>query len=116
MGTPSAWSDLLRAHIRRQGLTADRFAELNNVTQSSISDYCRGNLKPPLAKISDFADVLELRGPERQTFVEEAYLAHTPDNVLHIIKALRSEVAHLKRLCAQRHMDLRDVGCKQSQL
>lgn len=65
-----------------------------------ISLYESGNNLPPLSQVSEFADVLELTGTDRSTFIEEAYLAHAPDVIRCLIQELRISIKRLEKKLA----------------
>lgn len=98
----SPWTHLLTGHMARQRLSQTDIARFVGVSQATISDYAIGDLLPPLTKLSDLADALSLTGQERESFVEEALLAHAPDRVRALVADLRQRISRLERIC-QKH-------------
>jgi transcriptional regulator with XRE-family HTH domain len=94
----TAWGKLLIFHRERQRMTGDDLSRIVGVAQRTISDYEMGVLRPPLAKLTDFCDALDIHTDERLRFIEEAYLAHAPDRVRAMVVDLRNRVRRLERL------------------
>jgi transcriptional regulator with XRE-family HTH domain len=105
----NSWGQLLAVHRTRCGMNQDKLAKIMGITQSLVSCYERGKTLPPLDQVSDMCVTLDLTGTERQRFVEEAYLAHTPDRVLAIVMDLRVQVRRLRKLLTDRGIDLPDI-------
>lgn len=105
MDETSPWPSLLRTHMQRNGFLQDDFAPKVKRSQPAISDLCNGKTLPPLSEITDFADVLELRGTERSTFIEEAYLAHAPDVVRCMLIEHRALIIRLERYIKKNGLD-----------
>lgn len=79
--------------------------KLLDTTQGTVSDYETEKLLPPLSRVSDIADLLDLTGSERRTFVEEAHLAHAPETVRNMMQDLRVELARAHKLLLKRGID-----------
>ena len=97
----NSWAILFEGHRKRRGLNQDKMAKLLSTTQGTVSDYETGKLLPPTSRCSDIADLLDLTGDERRTFIEEAFLAHAPDRIRGLVADLRSEIARSRRLLAK---------------
>lgn len=96
-GSRNAWGKMLEAERNRAGLTGDDLGRRVGCAQKTISDYERGELRPPLDKLSDLCEALDLHGEIRNRFVEEAYLAHAPERVRVMVVDLRARVRQLER-------------------
>jgi transcriptional regulator with XRE-family HTH domain len=97
-GRDNTFGRLLAAYRVRAGLTQDDLARRTGFKQSAISDFEVGAVRPPLAKLADFCDALDIHTDERLRFIEEAYLAHAPDRVRAMVVDLRARVRRLERL------------------
>lgn len=102
----SPWAVALEYHRKRRGFTQDSLASALRTVQSTICDYERGGLLPPLQLLSELCDVLELTGADRSAFVEEAYLAHSHDRVRALVMDLRQRYAKLERIARLKGYDL----------
>jgi transcriptional regulator with XRE-family HTH domain len=72
------FGDLLRVLIERMPMTRVEFAEKTGIAASFVSNLIAGDRSPPPDRLELFADVLGLRGREREHFLDLAMLAHLP--------------------------------------
>lgn len=52
---------------------------------------------PPLDRIADWAQHLNLTGTDRETFIESAQLAHCPDEIVALVRSLRQDLKALQQ-------------------
>lgn len=105
MAKQGVWSLLLCAHRKKAHINQDEFADRLRVSQGTVSNWERGESLPDLSLVADMSDALGLRGDDRRTFIEEAFLAHAPDRVRAIVADLRAEVDRCRTLLTQRGID-----------
>lgn len=77
--------------LRRQGLSANRFAKRVHTSSGCLSSIYSGVRRPPLDRIQTWADALGLHGPDREAFVTLANLEHTPPLIRDLVRDLRAE-------------------------
>jgi transcriptional regulator with XRE-family HTH domain len=76
---------MLYEAIARKGLTVSEFARLVKVRQPNISEIRRGARRAPRASIEKWADVLSLKGEERERFLDLAALTHAPERIQQLV-------------------------------
>ncbi len=104
--------DLL-LRLRRSGLKAAAFAARVGISPSTLSRILAGKRAPTAAQAVAWADALELRGDERDGFVESALSARTPPEILARLGAARAGAAQARddaRALAGSHGRLRAEG------
>jgi transcriptional regulator with XRE-family HTH domain len=106
MSKSSAWSSMLLAYRQKMRLNQDDLAKVLGVTQATVCNYESGSSLPPLQSLSDLCDLLEMRGEERRTFIEEGYLAHAPDRVRSLVADLRRRISRLEAMCTKHGLDV----------
>jgi transcriptional regulator with XRE-family HTH domain len=65
---PKEFKDLLVAHLKRLGLSQNRFAPLAGTAASIVSRVAKGTKSPPEGMADAWADALSLKGDERSEF------------------------------------------------
>lgn len=75
------WCTLFEFHLKRKRMSVSEFARLSKLSQQSVHGYYVGKVRPPIDRIQSFADVLGLRGSERDQFQLAAWEAWTPEVV-----------------------------------
>ena len=94
----AAYGEMLKSLIAQKGYGLREFAQRVGYAHSNISAIMAGRRPPPLDRIERWADALGLDGQERQEFLEEAYLAHAPQQVRHIVDRMRVEIDSLEAM------------------
>lgn len=72
------FGNLLGSLLDQGGMTRVDFAAKAGVSASFVSNLIAGDRTPPPDKIDGWADILGLRGRERDHFLDLAMLAHLP--------------------------------------
>ncbi len=85
----SAWCPFFVSLYEERRLKPTDFARMVGETPNNISQYQHGVIKPPLEKLTIWADRLNLSKEERAKFFRLAHLAHTPQAVTEEIESLR---------------------------
>ena len=83
---------------RRSFVRAAEPGAKENVAQAYVSKVITKDVPAPLARLNAWADALDLRGDERDRFMDLAVKSHASDAVLAMIGRLEREV---KRLSAE---------------
>lgn len=95
--------------LSRRGERMGDFARRMGVSGSFVSCVCTGARKPPLSRIDEWADALELAGDERGRFVLLAHLEHATPLLRRHLRRYRRIV----RLLARRGVHLDDLHLEQ---
>jgi transcriptional regulator with XRE-family HTH domain len=103
------FTELLRHHLEKAGLSHAKFAERVGVTGAFVSLLATRKSKLPTEKVDEWADALRLKGEDRARFVEAAHLAKATDEVRALVRRLRLEAA-------KDHGELVDLRAKFSAL
>ena len=67
------------------------FAALGETSHGHVSNILTGRRRPPLDKVAMWAELLGIDGEEREEFVRQAELMHTPAGVLAEYLRMRAE-------------------------
>jgi hypothetical protein len=76
---------MLYRAIAEKGLSVSEFARLVKARQPNISEIRRGARRAPKAGITKWADVLGLKGEERERFLDLAALTHAPERIQRLV-------------------------------
>jgi transcriptional regulator with XRE-family HTH domain len=96
--------EFLRLLQEDQKISLRDFALKVKAKHSHLSEMVNGKApykgadprKPPLSKISEWADALELEGAERDHFIELAELEHTPERIARRYLAQQARIRSLE--------------------
>lgn len=92
-GAEPGFSALFLASLEQAGLGRTAFARLAGCTPSLVTEVIKGVRKPPLDRISRWAELLHPADEEaRLTFVRNAALTHAPQIVQEWIAELKVPV------------------------
>lgn len=112
-----AWCQRLASILMQRKLSQERAARLLGMNQSTLCGYLRGRNKPPMDRLPRWADLLRLRGSERDQFIWLAYEYHTPVPVWERLILLESELEHARASAlALRGVRLGEVDGSNAQL
>ncbi len=92
------WITMTKALMERAGVDGSTLAKAVGVSHVLISKQLAGNLRPSLESIDKYADALWLEGSERDNFITQAYLAHSPHRVRQLVE---KQTATINRLRAE---------------
>lgn len=94
--------EVFRDLLKLRKLTHAGFAGKVGVTPAFISQVATRRSKPPIDRIEDWANALDLRGSERQTFLDLAAITTLPDaaqpRFIRILEGFEASEANRKAL------------------
>lgn len=91
----SAFGDYLDQMLRERRLSVREFARMVGVQSGVVSTAKRRTLNAE--RIERWANALKLRGPEREQFIQLAWLAHSPTYVRDLVGKLERENLRLRQ-------------------
>jgi hypothetical protein len=103
---PTAFSILVKTRLAERGWSMREFAAKLDPGRpvgslvGYVSKILSDKVGPPLERLDDWADHLQLSGAERQRFIEAAHLAHAPQRIQELVVELRGEIDRLARRVA----------------
>ena len=96
---------ILYDKIRNSGKTVEEFAESVGVPKSTLSKVSDGLLAPTMDRVVQWADRLELTGPDREIFIDCALVGHIPapfrDRFQRLVDGFESVQSRLDQLEAK---------------
>lgn len=99
----SDFADFLRQRILTRYASLRAFVRAaesqrsEDVAVAYLSKVLRGRKPPPLDRIEAWAEALALTGAERETFIEDAHLAHATPVVQALVERLRADTTEVRR-------------------
>jgi transcriptional regulator with XRE-family HTH domain len=108
----SAFGDLFGQLLEARQFTVRSFGTLVKSSKSSVNAIVLGNRTPPLEALEQWCDTLNLRGDERQRFIDLAALAHLPTEVRPKFESWYEEHQQLKSDYADLLSQVRRVADK----
>lgn len=97
----TAWRKALEYFMERRDTTQTQLAEQCGLPKSTINNYLQGIRMPAPDHVEIMCDVLGLEGNERESFLFEAHLAHSPAIVRNACRRLQHRVRELEVKLAQ---------------
>ena len=91
-----SFGTMLGSLLTRRDFSTRSFARAVKSSKSSISGITNNERTPPLDRLERWADVLALRGAERQLFIDLGALAHLPQEAQPRFLAWYDEYLELK--------------------
>jgi len=91
-----AFSLLVQSYLSKKGLSGSTFAKLVDADQTYMSRCLSARRYPP-EDLEPWADVLDLKGEERERFLEEGYLTRTHPYIVSFVERQRKELDKLRR-------------------
>lgn len=92
----SPWCTMTQAFIERSGLQHQDLARLVGVSPGQITHLLTGRTRPPLSDIDRFCDAFGLEGSERESYITQAHLAHSPLQVRLLVEKQAAEIRRLR--------------------
>lgn len=87
-----SFAKLLRDVLSGRNMRISEWSRREHLSQGYVSNLCAGRRAPPLAKVSGWAERLELEDDERARFWQAAVLANIPRGVLpHVLRLLATD-------------------------
>lgn len=90
-----SFSQLLRDYLTERGWTQKQFAKRVGVNPGTISAILLGKRKPWFGRAMKWADVLELKGAEREAFLDSFALAASPSRMATVVARLEHKAGLL---------------------
>lgn len=91
------FSEILRQHLERHGLSGRAFAIKAGSSRATVSQVLNGGRRVPPEVVYRWADVFDLQGDERETFVEEALLTGASPELEAHVRSMRSRLMRTER-------------------
>lgn len=111
------WSSYFKSLLDERKLNEWDFARMARESQTSIWQYCNGDINAPLKKLAVFSEKLQLEDAERAKFYRLARLSHTPPEIVAEYNELRrahdtlqAQLAALRQVLEDRGVDLSHIG------
>ncbi len=90
-----SFSYLLRDYLANRGWNQKQFAQKVGVNPGTISAIILGKRKPWFGRATKWADALELKGAERETFLDSFALAASPSRMATVVARLEHKAGLL---------------------
>jgi len=92
---PSQFSNLFRRRLLALDVGIREFARRTGMSAGHISRIATGHEAPPQDELARWATLLELQGQQREVFIREGLLTHTPRSIAAEYRRLRRLVGRL---------------------
>jgi len=83
---------IISDRLKALGLSRAAFARKVGVKPPMIFAVEKSKSPIPGARIEQWADALELKGKDREAFVDEAWLSRSPEHVRAMVEKLRKQI------------------------
>jgi transcriptional regulator with XRE-family HTH domain len=90
------FAQLVQSYLTKRELSGKAFAKLVEVDNTYLSRFLSGLRYPP-EDLTPWADVLGLKGEERQHFLELGYLTRTHPFIVELVEYQRKELKKLHK-------------------
>lgn len=87
---------ILKSLIKQRGMTITAFSKAAGVSRNMADFVVRNKRRPQLDQLGAWAEILGLRGNERDEFVLAGNWVHTPELIRKRLADLEAEVQRLK--------------------
>ena len=85
----SAFGECLAQCLAKNGISSNAFAKRVGVQATFLTKIMTGVSPVPQARIDAWADALDLRGKDRERFLDHAWLTHCPPYIGELVERLR---------------------------
>jgi transcriptional regulator with XRE-family HTH domain len=92
-----AFGPFLQLALDRKMMSQREFAKRAHSSSASLSQIISGKRTPPLDQIDNWANILDLKGEDRVSFLELACLEHCPEPLRQEYLRMKGQILRLEQ-------------------